>query len=128
MSEQLPDRQGRAEPSSPWADLPHVLFVKDLMVIFDLTGGAIVKALHRDDYGPYFYVGGRLAVLRESLLATFKAREITPSGATSPPATRPTPDRDFLDKLRKGKPRRARKGPRKNQDTRDDDEDSQRRS
>lgn len=105
-----------------------LLFVDDLCAILKLTAGAIRKALHRREFGPYLHIGRRLAVRRESLLATLKAREITPPGATPPPATRPTPDRNFLDKLRKGKTRRTRKGPRKNQDTREDDEDSQSRS
>ncbi len=122
------DRQDQAEPPSPWADLPHVLFVKDLMVIFDLTAGAIVKAFHRGEFGPYFYVGIRLAVRRESLLATFKAREITPPGTTPPTTTRPTPDQDFLEKIRRGKPGRARRRARRTHDTKDKDDDSQRRS
>ena len=128
MSEQLPDRQGQAEPPSLWADLPRVLFVKDLMVIFGLTAGAIVKAFHRGEFGPYFYVGIRLAVLRDSLLATIKARQITPSGATPPPTTCPTPDREFLEKIQKGKPRRIRRGARRTRNTREGDEDSQSRT
>ena len=101
--------------------LSGILFVSDLAQVLQLTPGAIRKMLHRGELGPYFYIGRRLAVRRESLIATLKAREITPPGTNPPPATRPTPDREFLKKLRKGKPRRTR-------NTRENDEDSQSRT
>ena len=81
----------------------------------------------RGELGAYLRIGRRLAIRKESLLATLKAREITSPETNHPPTTRPTPRRNFLDKLRQGKPRRTRRGPSKSQDTRDDDEDSQRR-
>jgi hypothetical protein len=58
------------------AALPEVLFVPDLASALQLTPVSTRRAVLRGDCGPYFRVGRRLAVLRESFLNSLARRQV----------------------------------------------------
>jgi len=60
------------------AALPEILFVLDIGLAYGLTPSAARKAILRGDCGPYFRIGRRLAVRRESFLAALREQEIDP--------------------------------------------------
>ena len=98
--------EGRDEHLSALED-PILLFVDDLSDILKLTRGAVRKAIQRGEFGPYLYIGRRLAVRRESFVAALKAREIAPPKAGHSRATRPIPDKAFLEKFQEERSRRT---------------------
>jgi len=60
------------------AALPEIMFALDVATAFGLTASAARKAILRGYCGPYFRIGRRLAVRRESFLATLREHEIDP--------------------------------------------------
>jgi len=72
--------------------LPEVMFVPDVALALAVKPSAARKAILRGDCGPYLRLGRRLAVRRESFLATLAAREVLPECPTRlgrPPAPSP---------------------------------------
>ena len=75
---------GTPSDQSPHSDivrraaLPEILFILDLALALQLSEEATKHALLRGECGPYFRVGGQLAVLRDSLLDALAARERRP--------------------------------------------------
>jgi len=61
------------------AALPEVMFVADLALALRVGESAARRALLRGECGPYLRIGRRLAVLRESFLASLAAREQLPA-------------------------------------------------
>lgn len=62
------------------AALPEILFIPDLALALQVSPPTARQAVVRGDCGPYFRVGRRLAVLRESFLAALAARREPPPG------------------------------------------------
>lgn len=57
------------------AALPEVMFVEDVAIALLVQPDAARRAVLRGDCGPYFRLGRRMAVLRESFLAALAKRE-----------------------------------------------------
>lgn len=66
------------------ATLPEVLDLGAIGAAFGMTRNGARRAVLRGDYGPYFTIGRRIFVRRESMLAAFKAREITATSRVGP--------------------------------------------
>ncbi len=95
------------DPTIRRAALPEIMFVPDVALATGTGDSAARKAIVRGDYGPYFRVGRRLAVLHESFIAALKAREIEP-GLPQHAAKPPRPNRKFVEMLENRRGRRRR--------------------
>ncbi len=60
------------------AFLPPILFVPHIAEVFGIGASAARKVIQRGDCGPFFRVGRRLAIRRESFVAALQAREFDP--------------------------------------------------
>ena len=60
------------------AALPQILLVPDIGLALQLSNHGARRAILRGECGPYFRVGRRLAVLRESFLAALTSRQEGP--------------------------------------------------
>lgn len=67
------------------AALPEVMLIPDIALALQLTPQSTRLAVQRGDCGPFFRVGRRLAVLRESFLAALAQRETLPAGESNHP-------------------------------------------
>lgn len=63
------------------AALPQVMFVRDIGLALQLGPDAARRAILRGDCGPFFRVGRRLALRRDSFLAALASREQDPAGS-----------------------------------------------
>jgi hypothetical protein len=50
------------------AALPEILFARDIALAVDLDPAQADKSARAGRFGPFFFIGGRVAVLREDLL------------------------------------------------------------
>lgn len=64
--------------------LPFLLFVPDVAQVLQTSEQAAHAAILQGTCGPYVFVGERLAVRRDSFLATLAANEVAPDRASSP--------------------------------------------
>ena len=62
------------------AALPQVMFVPDVALALQCSASAARQAILRGDCGPFFRMGRRLALRRDSFLAALAAREHDPAG------------------------------------------------
>ena len=83
------------------ADLPVLLFVRDLARGLHVSEGGARKMILRGECGPYSRMGRRLVVRREAFLEALEAREKHPKPASGG-SPRSRPDREFLRKLKRG--------------------------
>jgi len=60
------------------AALPQVMFVRDIGLALQLGPDAARRAILRGECGPFIRVGRRLAVLRDSFLASLAKRQTGP--------------------------------------------------
>ncbi len=65
--------------------LPEVLDLAAVGRAFGLTRSGARRAVLRGELGPFFTVGRRMFLRRDSLLAAVAAREVTPAPAAPPP-------------------------------------------
>lgn len=63
------------------AALPEVMFVADVAVALQLSPSSVRRAVLRGECGPYFRVGRRLGVRRESFLNALARRERSAAAA-----------------------------------------------
>jgi hypothetical protein len=89
------------------ARLPEVMDLGAIASAFGMTRSGARRAVLRGEFGPYFRVGRRAFVRRDSMLDTFTAREVhtTPIGV----APVPVAPEWAMDLLRRGR-RRPSKG------------------
>lgn len=83
------------------AVLAEVLDLGAVAAAFGMTRSGARRAVIRGDFGPYFNVGRRIFLRRESMLEAVKAREVTPTPRPGPPPV-PEPPAWARDLLRRG--------------------------
>ena len=82
------------------AALPEILFVPDVAIALGVMDSAARKTIVRGEIGPYFRIGRRLAVRRESFLAALAEREVIPERPPAPPRP-PKPSTRMVQLLQK---------------------------
>ena len=93
------------EPVPTVSPMPEVLDVRALGIHFRMTPSAALRALKRGDFGAFFFVGKRRFVRRDSMLAAFEAREVTPAFRPGPIPVPEAPGwaRDLLHRRKSGR-------------------------